>query len=125
MTSKEEKWRREGMAYALRVAKEQGIDYLERDLKLRGATQCPIGVPKGTIDDCVKRIKECTLDTVLILALVTLHDEFGFGEKRCQQFMKRFDSKTECLCGDFADWKDMQQILADECNIHIEIRTND
>lgn len=33
--SKEEMARREGMAYALRIAKEKGIDALEEDLKMR------------------------------------------------------------------------------------------
>ena len=29
MNKKEEKWRNEGAAYALRVAKEKGVEYLE------------------------------------------------------------------------------------------------
>ncbi|MFR4456089.1 MAG: hypothetical protein ACLT5C_11885 [Blautia hansenii] len=36
MNKKEEKWRNEGAAYALRVAKEKGVEYLEQDLR-RGA----------------------------------------------------------------------------------------
>ena len=36
MNKKEEKWRNEGAAYALRVAKDKGIDGLERDLRCRG-----------------------------------------------------------------------------------------
>lgn len=36
MNKKEEKWRNEGAAYALRVAKEKGIEHLEQDLRRRG-----------------------------------------------------------------------------------------
>ena len=34
MNNREERARREGMSYALRVAKEKGIDGLEADLKM-------------------------------------------------------------------------------------------
>lgn len=44
--NKEEAARREGMSYALRIAKEQGIDALEEDLKMRNAIGLPINVPK-------------------------------------------------------------------------------
>lgn len=37
MNKKEEKWRIEGALYALRLAKEKGIDYLQEDIKKRGA----------------------------------------------------------------------------------------
>lgn len=123
--NKEERLRREGMAYALDVAKKRGLEECERDLKMRGATQMPLSMPKKAVDEAVERIRNCTLDTVLILTLVTLRDEFGFGEKRLRQFMKRFDSKTDCLTGDFATWQDMKDILSEECNIHLEIRAND
>ena len=38
--SKEEQARREGMAYALRLAREKGLDALEADLKMRKGIGC-------------------------------------------------------------------------------------
>lgn len=46
MNKKEEKWRNEGAAYALRVAKEKGIEYLEQDLKRRGGCWNPYEHPR-------------------------------------------------------------------------------
>ena len=40
--SKEEQARREGMAYALRLAREKGLDALEADLKMRNAIDLPL-----------------------------------------------------------------------------------
>ena len=37
MRNKDEELRREGMAYALRIAKENGIDSLEEECRFRGA----------------------------------------------------------------------------------------
>ena len=48
--SKEEMARREGMAYALRLAKEKGIDALEEDLKMRNAIDLPLRVSKADLD---------------------------------------------------------------------------
>ncbi len=45
----EEKARREGMAYALKIAKEKGIEGLEDDLKMRNAINLPIPVSKKSI----------------------------------------------------------------------------
>lgn len=41
MNKKEEKWRNEGAAYALRVAKEKRIEHLEQDLRRRGGNRNP------------------------------------------------------------------------------------
>lgn len=45
MNKKEEKWRNEGAAYALRVAKEKGIEHLEQDLRRRGGCWNPNEYP--------------------------------------------------------------------------------
>ena len=44
MASKEELARREGMSYALRYAKEHGLEALEEDLKRRQAYNIPIRI---------------------------------------------------------------------------------
>lgn len=79
MRNKDEELRREGMAYALRIAKENGIDSLEEECRFRGATKLPLALPKNAIDECVSKIKLNTIDTVTILSAMVLHDEFDFG----------------------------------------------
>lgn len=123
--NKEELARREGMSYALKVAKEKGIDGLEAELKRRSAYNIPIGIPDKALDEFITNVKNCTLDTVLILACVTLHDEYGFGQQRIQRFLDRFDDKADCLANpDWTTWQDQIDILADECDIHLSIREN-
>lgn len=122
MTNKEELARREGMSYALRVAKEKGIDGLETELKRRGAYDIPIGISDKALNEFIEKVKNNTLDTVLILALVTLHDAYGFGEKRCQHFIDVFDNKADCLANpDWTTWQDQIDILREECNIELGV----
>ena len=48
--NKEESARREGMAYALRIAKEKGIEALEKELEFRNITNIPIKISKGQVE---------------------------------------------------------------------------
>ena len=123
--SKEEQARREGMSYALRYAREHGLDALEEDLRKRGAYNIPVRIDDKALKEFTDNAKNMMLDTILILASVTLHDEFGFGKKRLEQFKKRFNFKAECIGEDFASWQDMIEILRDECGLEYSIRQNE
>lgn len=123
--SKEEQWRREGMAYALKVAREKGVEGLEEEIKFRNISQVPIAISRDKIDECILNIKLNTIDTMLILSASTLRDEFGFGKDRLARFVERFNGKAECLADGFCTWDDQMQMLAEECGIKLNIRHND
>lgn len=123
--SKEEQARREGMSYALRYAREHGLDALESELKRRGAYNIPIRISNAELKEFTKNAKEMMLDTVLILTSVTLHDEFGFGRERLNRFKKRFNFKAECIGENYTDWNDQISILKEECGLEYSIRMNE
>ena len=117
--SKEEQARREGMAYALRFAREKGLDALEADLKMRNAIDLPLRVSKADLD------KYNTVLYVKILMAVTMHDEFGFGNKRIKQMFERFDNKAECIAEDYSTWEEQISIIAEECGIDMDSERRD
>ena len=119
---KEEQARREGMAYALKVAKEKGIEGLEEEIKFRGISKVPIAVSRAAMEEGLTNIKSQTIDSVCLLSAVTLHDEFGFGHKRLQQFIDRFNLKAECLMDGYTNWIENLTILEQECAIRLNIR---
>lgn len=125
MTSKEELARREGMSYALKYVKENGIEALENELKRRGAYNIPIRISDKDLKVFTDNAKMMLLDTVLILASMTLHDEFGFGKDRLQRFVKRFNFKAECIGDDYTTWQDQINILKEECGLEYQLRMND
>lgn len=125
MKSKEELARREGMSYALRYAREHGLDALEEDLKRRAAYDIPIRISQKELQEFTNNAKSMILDTVLILTSVTLHDEFGFGRERLERFIKRFNFKAECIREEYTDWQDQIEILKEECGLEYQIRQND
>lgn len=119
--TKEDKWRREGMSYALRVAEEKGIDGLREDLKLRGAINLPIPVDEKLLNEFAYDIKDNVVNSMLILLAATLHDEFGFGEKRVQRAVDRLLFKASCLTGNYVTWNDIIEDVKQELNIELEI----
>lgn len=125
MAGKEERARLSGMSYALRIAKEKGVDGLEADLKMRGALGLPVGAGKKELSEFTVKVKNNVLDTVLIMACMVLRDEFDFGAKRVQRFIDRFNLKAACLADDYVEWKDIQETLQKELGIDLRIRWNE
>ena len=123
--SKEQQARIDGMAYALKVARESGIEGLEKECRLRGALKAPVGLPKKALDEFIVNCKNQLADTFCILTCVTLHDDFGFGHKRLERFRDRFMLKTDCIVEDYATWQENIEILERECRMAFSIRKND
>lgn len=123
--SKEEIARREGMAYALRIAKEKGIEALEEDLKMRNAIDLPCRVSKADLSKFSENVKYNIVFYIKVLMAVTMHDEFGFGNKRIKQMFKRFDLKAECLADDYTTWDEQVSIIAEECGIDMKFGIKD
>lgn len=67
-------------------------------------------------------IKMTTIDTILLLALSTVRDEFGFGEKRMQRLINRMEKKATCLIGDMATWEDFRETIKEETGIEVSVR---
>ena len=120
-----QQYRNDGMAYAYKIAKEKGIETLEKEIKYRKATFLPSAVQEKDITKFVDETKENCLDTVLIMAMMVLRDEFDFGEVRLNRFKERFNLKSECISNDSTTWKDLQQILQDETRVKTRIRNAD
>ena len=123
--SREEQARMEGMAQALRIAKDKGVEGLEEEIRVRNITGLPCAVSKKALDECIVNIKENTIDTVLILAAYVLHWKFGWGKIRLERFIQEFNFQAECLTGDYCSWDDLRQEMRSECGIELEIRKND
>ena len=62
----------DGMAYALRIAKREGIEGLEEELKRRGITGVNLPTSHKEIDQEMDKIKMQVLDTVLAMSCLVL-----------------------------------------------------
>ncbi len=117
--------REDGLLMALDIAKNGGIEALEKEIRFRNVTGIRTALAKKDLDKATIKIKEQLLDTVTVLSVATLYDEYGFGAKRCMRFIERFNLKAECLVDDMASWEDYIQAIQEELGIEMVIRKNE
>ena len=56
-------------------------------------------------------------DVVLLFAMTTLHDKYGFGKTRLLDFNRYIQSAMETVAGDFASIIDLNETLCEETGI--------
>lgn len=113
------KHRTEGMVFALKIAREKGIEGLEKEIAFRQRSGISLSVTEEELREMIDKIKKVSMDSVLILLVAALHDEEGWGEKRCKRIMKRMEQKSDCILEDYCSWQDYIDVVAEELNIHI------
>lgn len=116
--------RRDGLIMGLRIAKEDGIQALEEEIRFRNITGINTAMSTKELGKASDQIKMMTIDAMFIIAIATLHDEFDFGEKRCSRFKDRLLDKVSCLSAGLATWTDYVEMLKEEIGFDIEIHWN-
>lgn len=117
--------RNEGMQFALRIAKEGGIEALEKEAKFRQVTNLPSDVKMESARKAFTQIRENTADLVMAMTLATLRDEFGFGAKRLQRYIERFEGKMDCINEDYVTWVDIVDNIEEETGVKLSINALD
>ena len=117
-----ERGREDGLSLALRIAKEGGIEALEREIKFRGVTGIHTSLASKDLDKASEQIKEIALDTFTVMSVAVLHDEFGFGEKRCQRYMDGINKAAEYIVDGLATWPDYIASIKEEIGLDLRIR---
>lgn len=117
--------RAEGMAFALRIAREGGVEALEQEILRRNIWGLQVNVPMKDIQEIKTKITLRVIDIIRVVALLTLRDEFGFGRDRGLRFLNRFDLKVDCVSseddGQSVTLEDYINLVKDEMGISLKI----
>lgn len=117
--------RNEGIAFCDKIVKEKGLEELQRVTRQRNLAGLRTLIDPRELDQDFRDATLQILDTVLIMSLIVLKDEFDFGTKRLDRFKKRFNDKTEYLETGNVTWIDMIEQVREENNIKLDLRKND
>lgn len=88
--------RMSGMIAAHKIAKEKGIEELEKEIKWRGVLKVPVSVPESVIQDLIVRLGENLYTTILTVCFMAL-EELGWREKRLKRFKEHYDKATAAM----------------------------
>lgn len=89
--------RMQGMVYACQLAQQQGVEALVAEVKKRGVTKVDVTASDKQLNDMWGALSDNIGQNMLTTVAWVLHDTFGFGQKRLQQFMTEFDKATSDL----------------------------
>ena len=112
--------REDGLLMALDIVKKDGVAALEKEIQFRNVTGIRMPLAKKDLDKATVKIKEQLLDTVTVLSVATLHDEFGFGEKRLTKFIDEYQKQLEAYNSEYVERvSDFTTVLKEECGIEL------
>lgn len=98
--------RLQGMDYAFRQIKENGLDVFEKELQWRMKHGISMRLSQKEIDQSSLEFRQQFVAMTVCIAILVLHDEFGFGKKRLKQFETRYNIKSESLLSNYVSWDD-------------------
>lgn len=112
-----ERGREDGLDLARRIVKQGGIEALEQECKFRGVTGIHTSLAAKDLDKASAKMKEVIADCFVIMSIAVLHDDFGFGEKRCQRFRNGLDRASDYINDGLAEWIDYVNSIKEEMGI--------
>lgn len=114
-----ERGREDGLDLARRITREGGLETLEKECRFRGVTGIHTSLARKDLDKASEKIKQLVSECCVIMAIAVLHDEFGFGQKRCQKFMAGMDKVSDYIDQGLAEWIDYVQAIKEELGIEL------
>jgi hypothetical protein len=117
--------RNEGIVFSVNIINEKGPDELIRIARQRKLAGLKTMIDPRLYERDLEKAKRQMLDTILIMSIIVLKDEFDFGSKRLDRFRKRFNEKSECLETGHVTWIDLIEQIQEENGIELQLRKND
>lgn len=121
--------RMSGMAYALKIAKEKGIDELENECRVRNAHYIPDSISKEKYREVANDISGKVMATFLPTCLFCINEAYGFGKKRLEAFKVVFMHHCDMLSaldpfgGSYETVSDYAVILKEKYGIEFDLDT--
>ena len=115
--------RSQGLDMARRLLADAGENkaaaLVAEEIQIRGKLPVQMAVTSKEINKGLDHIKKCMYETFLCQSLMVLRDQFGFGKKRCMDFIDRWNFKTDCMSSGLVEWADYVATIKAELDIDV------
>lgn len=117
--NKEEQARQDGMDYAYRLAKKEGMEALEARITRNRKTIAPAFVNDSMLKDFEHYVKNnCIISFTCIMAMI-LRDKYGFGRKRMSEFAAYFYDMADSISEKWLTYKDIIETIREETGVDL------
>ncbi len=86
--------RNQGLALALRIVREGGVEALEKELQYRNVTGISLNLTHQEIKDASYKAHVRATEVAIAISLVTLLDEYCFSRSQLTRYKAAFDAKV-------------------------------
>lgn len=87
--------RMSGMNYALEIAKKDGVEGLEKEVKKRGLFKVPFNYTQTQRDNFLREVSHNLYMNMMATFAYALNSEFGFGKERLVRLRKKVSDLVE------------------------------
>ena len=113
--------RLDGMDYAVRRIEAIGMDEFKKELHNRNQSGMTLPLDNKQIQKELVKHQSAVLEFSLVLALATLHDEFGFGEKRAKKFRDLYMTGVDYINNGYAYMDEYKQGIKEQLGIEVKL----
>ena len=113
--------RLDGMDYAVRRIEAIGMDEFKKELHNRNQSGMSLPLDNKQIQKELQKHQSAVLEFSLVLALATLHDEFGFGEKRAKKFRDLYMTGVDYINQGYAYMDEYKQGIKEQLGIEVKL----
>ena len=110
------------MYYAYKIAKENGLEALEDELKFRKATGIKTLITREEMRSLHQFVVDRATKAILTLSVMVLHDELDLPKEDLDRFILRFNDKAAGIAENYTTWEEQMEVLKDEMGIEVSFQ---
>lgn len=114
--------RMQGMVYACRIAQEQGIDALVKEIKRRGVTKVDLYATQSQLNEMWGALSDNIGQNTLTTVAWVLNTEFGFGKDRLSRYKQAFDRAVAITQN--LDYMGEHYVTLEDCAVELNKKYN-
>jgi hypothetical protein len=111
--------RNQGLAMALKIVNDGGIEALEKEIQYRNLTGVSLNLTKAEMEAATTKMRLHATEVAIVISMVALLEEFRFSKFQVHKFKKTFDEKVEAIINDSVPMAEYLQVCKEQYGIEI------
>ena len=112
--------RDDGLALAWKIIQESGVEGFRNEMKFRNKTGIHTNLMLREVEQFTEPFKKVMLETMQVGMVAALHDEFGFGQQRCQRAVDAIEKVMVYRNHGWLYWIDVMGDIKKRLNLDLE-----